>query len=152
LRPRRILLLGGTGTIGRATARELVGRGHDVVAFVRSRTDAGDARPGSAGNHLDGATLRFGDVTDPSSLVRDGFRGERFDVVVSCIASRTGTPKDAWAIDYKANADALAAARAQGVAHFVLLSAICVQKPLLAFQQAKLAFENELVGSGVRYS
>lgn len=152
-RSRRVLLLGGTGTIGRATARELVGRGHDVVAFVRSSAGAGRALmsdPG--GNHLEGATLRFGDATDPSSLIRDGFRGERFDVIVSCIASRTGTPKDAWAIDYKANSDALAAAQAQGIAHFVLLSAICVQKPLLAFQRAKLAFENELVESGVRYS
>ena len=35
---------------------------------------------------------------------------------------------------------------------FVLLSAICVQKPLLAFQQAKLAFETALVDSGLDYS
>jgi divinyl chlorophyllide a 8-vinyl-reductase len=35
---------------------------------------------------------------------------------------------------------------------FVLLSAICVQKPLLAFQQAKLAFEKALVESGLTYS
>lgn len=28
--------------------------------------------------------------------------------------------------------------------HFVLLSAICVQKPLLEFQRAKLKFEEEL--------
>ena len=34
----------------------------------------------------------------------------------------------------------------------MLLSAICVQKPLLAFQQAKLAFEKALVESGLRYS
>jgi divinyl chlorophyllide a 8-vinyl-reductase len=31
------------------------------------------------------------------------------------------------------------------VTQVVLLSAICVQKPLLAFQQAKLAFEQALV-------
>ena len=34
----------------------------------------------------------------------------------------------------------------------MLLSAICVQKPLLAFQQAKLAFEKELVASVLVYS
>ena len=34
----------------------------------------------------------------------------------------------------------------------VLLSAICVQKPLLAFQQAKLAFEAALIESGLTYS
>jgi divinyl chlorophyllide a 8-vinyl-reductase len=34
----------------------------------------------------------------------------------------------------------------------VLLSAICVQKPLLAFQHAKLKFEQELIDSGLTYS
>jgi divinyl chlorophyllide a 8-vinyl-reductase len=34
----------------------------------------------------------------------------------------------------------------------VLLSAICVQKPLLEFQRAKLAFEERLVASGMTYS
>jgi NAD(P)-dependent dehydrogenase (short-subunit alcohol dehydrogenase family) len=37
LRPRRVLVLGATGTIGRATVRALAGRGHDVVCFVRPR-------------------------------------------------------------------------------------------------------------------
>jgi divinyl chlorophyllide a 8-vinyl-reductase len=40
----------------------------------------------------------------------------------------------------------------KGIKNFVLLSAICVQKPLLGFQQAKLAFENELIASGLTYS
>ena len=34
----------------------------------------------------------------------------------------------------------------------VLLSAICVQRPMLAFQQAKLAFEAALIESGMTYS
>ena len=34
----------------------------------------------------------------------------------------------------------------------MLLSAICVQKPLLAFQHAKLAFEKSLIESGLSYS
>ena len=32
---RRVLLLGGTGTIGRATADALLRRGHEVVCFLR---------------------------------------------------------------------------------------------------------------------
>jgi len=43
-------------------------------------------------------------------------------------------------------------AQAAGIQQFVLLSAICVQKPLLGFQQAKLAFEKELIKSGLTYS
>ena len=47
---------------------------------------------------------------------------------------------------------ALAAAQSAGVKRVVLLSAICVQKPVLAFQHAKLAFEKRLVESGMVYS
>lgn len=142
---RRVLVLGATGTIGRATVQALVVRGHEVVAFIRPRA-------GAEPRMFAGATTRFGHVTDPASLARDGFCDEQFDVLMSCLASRTGMPKDAFAIDYRANIDALAAAKSAGVTQIVLLSAICVQRPLLAFQHAKLAFETALIDSGVTYS
>jgi divinyl chlorophyllide a 8-vinyl-reductase len=152
-RPMRIFVLGATGTIGQATVRALVRRGHEVVCLVRPHAGVrGALGPDDSARLLEGAALRFGDVTEPSSLARDGFRGEHFDALVSCLASRTGAPRDAWAIDHQAHVHALEAARQAGVTQFVLLSAICVQKPLLAFQQAKLAFENVLVGSGLTYS
>ena len=148
-----MFVLGATGTIGRATVGALVARGHDVVCFVRPRAGVrGSLAADDSARLLAGATVRFGDVTDPASLARDGFCGDGFDAVVSCLASRTGAPRDAWAIDHQAHLDVLAAARRAGVAQFVLLSAICVQKPLLAFQKAKLAFETALIGSGVTYS
>jgi divinyl chlorophyllide a 8-vinyl-reductase len=151
--PRRVMVLGATGTIGRATVQALVERGHDVVCFVRSHAGVGGTLTAdSSARILTGATVRYGDVTNPQSLARDGFCGERFDALVSCLASRTGTPKDAWAIDHQAHVGALAAAKAAGITHMVLLSAICVQKPLLAFQHAKLAFEKELAASGLTYS
>jgi divinyl chlorophyllide a 8-vinyl-reductase len=102
--------------------------------------------------HPAGAVVRFGDVANVGSIGSEGFRGERFDALVSCMASRTGAPKDAWAVDYQAHVNALLAAQDARVAHFILLSAICVQKPLLAFQQAKLAFEKRLIESGVAYT
>ncbi len=151
--PRRVLVLGATGTIGRAAVRALVQHSHQVVCFVRPRAGArGTFTPEVSARLLEGATLRFGDVTDPASLSRDCFRREHFDAMVSCLASRTGAPKDAWAIDHKAHVHALSAAREVGVTQMVLLSAICVQKPLLDFQQAKLAFENILKDSGLTYS
>jgi divinyl chlorophyllide a 8-vinyl-reductase len=152
-RRQRICLLGATGTIGRATLRVLVQRGHDVVCFVRPAHSKG--RPIHAPLDVDGvagASTRVVDFANAESLERDGFRGERFDAVVSCMASRTGAPADAWAIDYHAHVAVLEAARRAGVAHFVLLSAICVQKPVLAFQHAKLAFERDLIASGLTYS
>jgi divinyl chlorophyllide a 8-vinyl-reductase len=135
-------MLGATGTIGRAALKALVERGHEVIAFVRPRFAEAES----------GAVYRHGEVTNAASIDRDGFRGEKFDAIVSCLASRTGSPDDAWRIDYQAHIDALAAARNHGIRHFVLLSAICVQKPQLAFQHAKLAFETALIESGMTYS
>jgi divinyl chlorophyllide a 8-vinyl-reductase len=150
---RRIFVLGATGTIGRATVRALVRRGHEVVCLVRQSAGVGGTLgPQDCASLLPGAQVRVGDVTDPTSLARDGLRGERFDVLVSCLASRTCAPDDAWAIDHRAHVAALEAARQAGVTQVVLLSAICVQKPLLAFQLAKLAFEQALVASGLTYS
>lgn len=126
----RIFMLGASGTIGQATRTELLARGHEVFCFGRAQ----------------------GDVTDASIIERDGFRNQKFDAVVSCMASRTGLPQDAWAIDHKAHSLVLQAAKRHGVKQFVLLSAICVQKPKLAFQYAKLAFEAELVRSDLIYS
>jgi divinyl chlorophyllide a 8-vinyl-reductase len=137
---KRVFVLGGTGTIGRATVQCLVARGYDVTCFGRSAA------------MFEGAEIRVGDVTSAASLMQDGFRGEVFDVLVSCLASRTGAPADAWAIDHDAHVTVLNAAKATGVTHVVLLSAICVQKPKLAFQHAKLAFEKTLMTSGVTWS
>ena len=140
------MLLGASGTIGRATAQALLAQGHEVVCFLRP--DPANPRQGLP----NGAILRFGDVTNPADLARTGFMGEGFDALVSCLASRTGHPTDAWAIDHRAHVEALRIAQNAGISRMVLLSAICVQRPLLAFQQAKLAFEAALIASGVSYS
>ncbi|CAM8670042.1 COG0702 Predicted nucleoside-diphosphate-sugar epimerases [Paracoccaceae bacterium] len=136
----RVLLLGATGTIGRATAAALIAAGHEVVAVVR---------PGASGP-AGGARLEA-DVTQAGALAAV-IGAARFDAVISCLASRTGAPKDAWAIDHRANSLALAAAIAADIPRFVLLSAICVQKPLLDFQRAKLAFEAELQAEAIKWS
>jgi divinyl chlorophyllide a 8-vinyl-reductase len=149
----RVCVVGGTGTIGQATVAALVRRGYDVVCFVRPRAGAGGSlTPATSARLFDGAAIKLVHVADPVSLARDGFAGERFDALVSCMASRTGSPEDAWAVDHRAHVNVLEAARRAGVAHFVLASALCVQKPLLEFQRAKLAFELALIGSGLRYS
>ena len=142
---RRVLVTGATGTIGRATVQALLQRGFEVVAVVRPGSAAKAALPAAA-------TVREAEVLDAAALARDGLGGERFDVWVSCLASRTGEPADAWRVDHRAHSEALALLRAHGVQQVVLLSALCVQKPRLAFQQAKLAFEAELRASGLRWS
>jgi divinyl chlorophyllide a 8-vinyl-reductase len=142
---RRVLVLGATGTIGRATARALAARGHEVLCAVRPGTDRARRLPAE----VEPRTVTSG---DPTRLVQDALRGARVDALVSCLASRNGAPADAALVDRDAQIAALHAARAAGAGQAVLLSAICVQKPRLAFQHAKLAAEQALIACGLDYS
>lgn len=136
---RRVALFGATGTAGRATARALLHAGHAVIALGRSDPQMPDV-----------PFLPF-PLQDTSALAAV-FAGHRINAVVSCLASRTGAPQEAWAIDHAAHMSILSAAGQAAVPQFVLLSALCVQKPRLAFQHAKLAFEEALISSGLTYS
>ena len=127
----RVLLAGATGYIGKAVLRELVSHGHEVVALVRPgrnlTTDANDS------------------VTKIEvSLIEDAVWNQHVphvDAVISCLASRSGAPRDARQVEYEANRKLLEHAERVNACHFVLLSAICVQTPRLAFQREKLKFE-----------
>ncbi len=147
-----MLLAGATGYIGRCVARELVRRDYEVIALVRAAT-AGKAprKPDELRASLPGCEVRMAEITDPEDLAA-ALAGVSIDAVISCIASRNGAPKDAWQVDCEANRNLLDGARRNGARHFVLLSAICVQRPRLAFQHAKLAFEATLKESGIDYS
>lgn len=142
---RRTLVAGATGTIGRAVVRRLVADGHSVTALLRPGAGVSDAPD------LTGATLAHAALTGAQGLAQI-MAEARPEVVISCIASRSGGPKDSQAIDYAANIALLEAAIAAGAGQFILLSAICVQKPLLAFQHAKLAFEAQLSASSIDHT
>lgn len=144
-------------TTGQRTGKGYHANGNNVaadnaLATTSSKTDTQSTELQQLLNLPASIQLRTGDVTDPESIQRDGICGERFDALVSCLASRNGAPADAWDIDYKAHVNALTAAKQAGIRHMILLSAICVQRPRLIFQQAKLAFEKELMASGITYS
>ena len=138
---KKVLVAGATGTIGQAVASALIAHGYEALCLVRKHSGALPPE----------ARQIIADVTDPASLAT-ALYGERPDAFISCLASRTGAPDDAWAIDHRANLNLLEAAKESGASHGVLLSAICVQKPLLAFQHAKLAFEEALIRSGLIWS
>lgn len=60
----RVLLLGATGTIGRAVLHALIARGHEVVALARSETSA--AKVAQLG-----ATVVHGDIGMPERWISD---------------------------------------------------------------------------------
>lgn len=138
--PQHVLVFGATGTAGQGAVRALLATGHRVSAVVR---------PGRE------VVLPKGVTAVPGDLSAKGLAlafADPPDVVLSCLASRSGRGADAWAIDHAAHVRMLHAAQTADVQQFIYLSAICVQKPRLAFQQAKLAFEAELQASGMAYS
>ncbi|MEE4172778.1 MAG: NAD(P)H-binding protein [Xanthomonadales bacterium] len=141
-----IVLAGATGYLGRHVAQTLSRRGFRVLAPVR----AGSAdRPALAG--VEYREARFNDAEALLEDISAGGDADRVDAVISCLASRSGSPRDAWRVDHRMNRNLLSAAKSLRARRFVLLSAICVQKPRLAFQQAKLAFEGELAESGLSF-
>jgi len=145
---KRVVIVGATGYIGKFVVKESIRRGYDTVAVLRPGAPPKD-------DFFKGASVVYADVTDPASLKEKESEifGKKTDAIVSCLASRSGVKADAYKIDYEATLNSLNAARAAKVDHFVLLSAYCVQKPLLQFQQAKLKFEAALTSAGdIRYS
>lgn len=142
-----VLVVGSTGYIGKYVVKELINRGFNVISVAREKSGIrGKTSKEETLEQLKGANICFSDVTNLDSLQNSlqNF-GSSIDVVVSCLASRSGGIKDSWKIDYEATKNSLIAGKKFGASHFVLLSAICVQKPLLEFQRAKLKFEAELM-------
>jgi len=138
---KTVLVVGATGYIGNAVVAESVRRGYDVIAVTRSmKTDS----------RFEGAEVVMADVTDPASLPVIFDRD--IDIVISCLACHSGLAKDFDDIDYKATLRILKAAIENGAKQFILLSAICVRKPDLPLQLAKLKMEDALIRSGIDYT
>lgn len=138
---KKVLIVGATGYIGSAVVTESVRQGYDVIAVTRSlKNDC----------QFDGAEVVLADVTDPAAIAEAFNR--KIDVVISCLACRSGLARDFDEIDYKATLNILNAAKENGTGKFILLSAICVRKPDLPLQLAKLKMEDALIRSGIDYT
>jgi len=137
----KIFVAGSTGYIGKNVVKYALDNGFDVVTAKRHS----DNKPGQLNKKLKVIKISNNDNNWIADL-------EKVDVIISCLASRTGEPKDAHLVDYKLNCLLLEKAKALNCSQFILLSAICVQKPRLAFQFEKLAFEEELKKSGLNFS
>ena len=137
-----ILIVGGTGLLGRLVVHELCERGQAVRVLSRGLTDRGsvDRR----------AEVALGDVRDPASLV-DAMAG--VDVVVSCVQGFDGpggvTPS---AVDARGNMNLVDAAQDPG-ADVVLVSMMgaAADSPM-ELARAKFAAEEHLRASGVPWT
>lgn len=96
-----VAVFGSTGYIGRKVTEEMISRGFNVVAVAREQSGIG-GKQGRADVQamFPDATVKFADVTDVEKLKTDVF-DTPVDVVVCCLASRSGGIKDSWLVDYQ---------------------------------------------------
>lgn len=148
----RIVLAGASGTIGRAVAAEILARGHDLTCLVRRSATGEDAARDPQLARAEFHLVESYDQDGLTSPMRQAADAGGIDCVISCLASRTGERRDAERIDHRANLALLRVSESIGAGQFISLSAICVQRPLLAFQRAKLAFERQLMASDIAHT
>ena len=137
----KIFVAGATGYIGKNVVKSALRQNFKVVIATRKV---------SADFDLKDQNLKVVEISKSDNNWIENLQG--IDVFISCLASRSGEPKDARAVDFKLNKLLLEKAKRIKCSQFILLSAICVQKPRLAFQFEKLAFEKELKNSGLNFS
>ena len=138
-----VLVVGGTGMLGRQVVDRLFARGKRVRALVRSTSKTDDLEAA-------GAELAVGDL-----LQRDSLRSalEGVDAVVTSAAGYTGhTPGDTIETDYAGNANLADAAADVGVRRFVFTSILtCDQTPEVPHFWAKKIMEDHLAERGVPF-
>lgn len=139
---KSVIVAGATGYIGRVVVSTALARGYQVFAMVRCEKST----PFPPHPNLRVLLSKFSPITGWNVQLPQA------DALISCLASRTGLAKDAHLVDYQMNAALLKMLRPLKRTRFIMLSAICVQKPRLAFQFEKLRFEDQLQSSGHPYS
>jgi nucleoside-diphosphate-sugar epimerase len=139
---RRILFLGGNGTISASCSREVLARGDELTHLTRGI--------GSTRAPIDGVRSLNGDASDPAS-VRDAVADQEFDVVVNFRAFR---PEQVAAdIELFAGRTAQyvfissASAYAKPVAALPIVEATPLRNPFWQYSRDKIACEDLLVAA-----
>ena len=130
----KILVIGGTGTVGSATVKELLARNAEVYVLTRDAEKA-DQLP-------EGAKAVVGNILDPKT-VRSAFRGMDGVFMVNPV-STTETSEGLFAVN---------GARLAGVKKIVYMSVHDYDKALhLPHFGAKLPIEKAIKDSGIPYT
>jgi NADH dehydrogenase len=139
-----ILIVGGSGFLGRQVAKLLLSQGKQVRVLVRTPAKVEDLKQA-------GAEVIQGDLIDQPSLTR---ACQGVDRVLAAANSFLGKGKNkAEAVDEAGHRALINVAKASGVTHFVYMSMLGVS-PDHPFDYARMKYSNEqyLKASGLGYT
>jgi len=139
----KILMVGGTGTLGRQIVRRALDEGHQVVCYVRDREKA---------QFLEawGAQLFNGDLRDLSNL-SEALQG--VEAVITTASSGAGVKGNTIReVDDLGNRRLIDGCKAAGVGLLIFTSILqCDQYPQVRLMKVKSEIEQYLQASGLNY-
>ncbi|EFN54972.1 hypothetical protein CHLNCDRAFT_56191 [Chlorella variabilis] len=137
-----ILVVGGTGTLGRQVVRRALDEGYEVRCIVRPRLSPADFLRDW------GATTVQADLTDPTSLPA-ALVG--VSAVIDCATARPEESTDK--VDWDGKVALIQCAQAMGIQRYVFCSILhCDKHPEVPLMSIKHCTEQFLASSGLNYT
>ncbi len=114
----QVLVIGGTGTLGRQISKTALEAGHQVRCMVRTPRKAAFLQEW-------GCELTQGDLLDPEGI---DYSLEGIDAVIDCATSRPEDPKSIYQTDWEGKLNLYRACDKVGVKRVVFLSLLTAEK------------------------
>ena len=138
-----ILVVGGTGTLGRQIVKQALDEGYQVKCLVRDFRRSGFLKDW-------GAELVYGDLSIPSTLPL-ALKGTK--VLIDAATVRSTSAYTAETIDWKGKMALLEASKLIGIKKFIYFSVLNASKnSSIPLMDLKLRMEKELETSGLNYT
>jgi uncharacterized protein YbjT (DUF2867 family) len=139
---RTIFITGGTGFMGRALIPELLKRGHHVHALVRRGSES--KLPAGC------TTVIPGDPLDRATFIEQVRPADTFVQLVGVAHPTPAKAKEFRTVDLQSAREAIEAASASGVEHFVYVSVAQPAPIMKAYVEARAEGEALLKSSGLQ--
>jgi len=138
-----ILVVGGTGTLGRQIVRQALDEGYQVKCLVRDFRRSAFLKDW-------GAELIYGDLSIPSTLPQ-ALKGVK--IVIDSATIRSTSSYTSETIDWRGKLALLEASKLVGIKKFVYFSVLNASKnSAIPLMDLKLRIENELEKSNLNYT